>query len=481
MANELFLGYGSGNNLYAVITNAANQFWHVLGYAWVVYAPGNWQYHALALTENSQSGLYYGDKPTHANFGSAAYRVSYFKKLGANPALGDTFLGMRDFLESQQSNMANLDAAVSSRATASSVWSNSIRTLTNSQTFSTSGSVGSVTGNVASVSNPVTLTSAYDAAKTAAQSGDIPTAEENAAAVAQVLNAQTILTVTSQYGIPDGTYVLYGFYNDKPYYKGSTHYIWHWTSQNKWIITTASPLAGIVPLSYWWRSDSSPIGEYTSEVEGTATVSGSYSAIGTLFDDAYATVIALGRLPVNPAAEGDKMNLVDSLNPNAIITIQSGLATQESVNAIAEKMPSKSYLVGTNNEDGDIQLDEATGVDLAAVKSQTDKIPNEPAAVGSAMTLTPAYDAAKTAAQPGDAMTLQSGDHDAIAAAVLDLANAIDGKTLRQALQIIAAVVAGKVEGAGSGTESFRSLDDGATRVVVMADAFGNRTNVTYS
>ncbi len=78
-------------------------------------------------------------------------------------------------------------------------------------------------------------------------------------------------------------------------------------------------------------------------------------------------------------------------------------------------------------------------------------------------------------------MTLQSAERDAMAAALLDLGNAVDGKTPRQALQIIASVLAGKVSGAGSGTETFRGLDDQHDRVVVTADASGNRTNVTYS
>jgi hypothetical protein len=99
---------------------------------------------------------------------------------------------------------------------------------------------------------------------------------------------------------------------------------------------------------------------------------------------------------------------------------------------------------------------------VSQVKAKTDKIPDEPAAVGSAM-------------------TLESAQRDAIAAALLDLGNAVDGKTLRQALRIIAAVLAGKISGAGSGTETFRGLDDQNDRVVVVADAYGNRTDVTYT
>ena len=98
---------------------------------------------------------------------------------------------------------------------------------------------------------------------------------------------------------------------------------------------------------------------------------------------------------------------------------------------------------------------------VAQIKAKTDNLPANPAAAGSAM-------------------TLQSPERDAVAAALLDTANAVDGKTPRQALRIISAILAGKVSGSGSGTETFRGLDDQHDRVVVTADVTGNRTNVTY-
>jgi hypothetical protein len=65
---------------------------------------------------------------------------------------------------------------------------------------------------------------------------------------------------------------------------------------------------------------------------------------------------------------------------------------------------------------------------------------------------------------------------------LLDRANGIEtGATLRQALRIMAAVLAGKVSGAGSGTESFKAIDGSTPRVQVVADASGNRTNVIYT
>ena len=75
---------------------------------------------------------------------------------------------------------------------------------------------------------------------------------------------------------------------------------------------------------------------------------------------------------------------------------------------------------------------------VSQVKAKTDNLPASPAAADSAMTLQPA-------------------ERGAIAAALLDLANAVDGRTPRQALQIISAVLAGKVS--GSAAEWRRSAD----------------------
>ena len=56
----------------------------------------------------------------------------------------------------------------------------------------------------------------------------------------------------------------------------------------------------------------------------------------------------------------------------------------------------------------------------------------------------------------------------------------IDGKTLKQALQYIAASTAGKVSGGGTGTEVFKGLDGSTTRLTVTTDSSGNRTSVVY-
>jgi hypothetical protein len=155
---------------------------------------------------------------------------------------------------------------------------------------------------------------------------------------------------------------------------------------------------------------------------------------------------------------------------NTAITASSGTITLAGNGLSVEPLENDRLSMGINSH-----------CDVLTVKAKTDSLPASPAAVGSQMTLTSAYDAAKTAAQAGDAMALTTAERQAVSTALLDLANAVDGKTLRQTLQIVAAVAAGKVSGAGSGTETFRGLNDQNNRVVVTADPLGNRTNVTYS
>lgn len=54
------------------------------------------------------------------------------------------------------------------------------------------------------------------------------------------------------------------------------------------------------------------------------------------------------------------------------------------------------------------------------------------------------------------------------------------GVTFRQATQRIGATTAGKVAGAGTGTETFKGMDGITTRVIVAVDSSGNRTSIGY-
>lgn len=65
------------------------------------------------------------------------------------------------------------------------------------------------------------------------------------------------------------------------------------------------------------------------------------------------------------------------------------------------------------------------------------------------------------------------------ATALLDLSNGIEtGYTLRQALRIILSACSGKLSGAGTNTEVFRSATDAKDRITATVDASGNRTAI---
>lgn len=167
--------------------------------------------------------------------------------------------------------------------------------------------------------------------------------------------------------------------------------------------------------------------------------------------------------------------------------------------------------------------------EVAAIKAKTDLIPSQPAAVGSAMTLTVAYDASKTAASQASvdivagyidtevaaikaktdlipaapasttnitaasgiivsaignnvitAASIAADAGEELANALLDLANGVEtSTTLRQAIRLIVAASAGKVNGAAGSTVNIRNLADTLNRITATVDADGNRTAIT--
>ncbi|MFA7254123.1 MAG: hypothetical protein WC107_06250 [Patescibacteria group bacterium] len=85
---------------------------------------------------------------------------------------------------------------------------------------------------------------------------------------------------------------------------------------------------------------------------------------------------------------------------------------------------------------------------------------------------------------PGsDNLTIADGDFDAnaVADALLDRADGVEsGKTLRQALRIMGAGVAGILSGAGTPSQTFLGLDGVTPRIQGTTDIDGNRTAITY-
>jgi hypothetical protein len=219
-------------------------------------------------------------------------------------------------------------------------------------------------------------------------------------------------------------------------------------------------------------------------------------------------------------------------------------ADRTKLEAVHAKLPSKTYITGTANSDGDIQLDEATGAlakgtgitgfnDLSAgqVNAEAD---TALADVGLTTTVTGRIDAAissrmATYTQPSGflAATFPSGTianttniTGGVITTVTNLTNAptvgdftavmktslnaatpavtvsdktgfslaptgldlvmVAGKTLPNAVKFIGASAAGVVSGAGSGIETFKDFA-GVTALTITVDASGNRTAVVYA
>lgn len=80
----------------------------------------------------------------------------------------------------------------------------------------------------------------------------------------------------------------------------------------------------------------------------------------------------------------------------------------------------------------------------------------------------------------GSLATQAKADVNAEVLDVLNVDTLIDGKTIAQAVIYVGAICAGRISGAGTGTEVFKGLDESTTRVTVSVDDDGNRTDVTY-
>ena len=161
-------------------------------------------------------------------------------------------------------------------------------------------------------------------------------------------------------------------------------------------------------------------------------------------------------VPANVVSMAADTLTSSALAASAVSEIQTGLST---LDAAAVRTA-----LGLASANLDTQLSTISGyvdTEVAAIKAKTDNLPANPAAVGSAMTLT-------------------SGERDSVAAALLDLANGVEtGYTLRQVLRILAAAMGGKLSGAATTTVAIRSITDSKDRITATVDSDGNRSAVT--
>lgn len=239
------------------------------------------------------------------------------------------------------------------------------------------------------------LTSAYDAAKTAAQPSDIPSAA--------TIGAQ----ITTDHG--SGSYAR----NTEP--------------------ATAAAIASEVRTEL-----ATELAHLDADVSSRSTYDGS---------DPTGVTTLLARL------SDARANLLDALS-NVDATISSRLA------ASSYTAPNN---VGIAAIYAAIDTEVATILTaLAAIQAQTDLLPSAPAATG-------------------DAMTLTSGEREAIADAHLDRADAIEaGLTVRGAHRLTAAAAAAKASGMDVNQPVFRNaVADSKNRISAQTDEFGNRLAVS--
>jgi hypothetical protein len=85
MANELQLTHTTGQNVYAILRNAAGQVWN--GAAFVTQDNANWGDYDLPLTETPASGGFYlANLPALA---AGVYSVVAYQRAGQAPAVTD--------------------------------------------------------------------------------------------------------------------------------------------------------------------------------------------------------------------------------------------------------------------------------------------------------------------------------------------------------------------------------------------------------
>lgn len=181
-------------------------------------------------------------------------------------------------------------------------------------------------------------------------------------------------------------------------------------------------------------------GYIDTEIAGIKAVTDALPDAGAL--TSLATASALATVDSNVDAI-----LVDTAEIGAAGAGLTALASQASV----DDLPTNAELttaLGT--------ADDAVLAQVALVKAKTDLIPAAPAAVSDIPTA------------------------NANADALLDRANGVEtGITLRQALRLKLAALAGKLSGAATTTVTIRDANDAKDRITATVDADGNRTAVT--
>lgn len=280
---------------------------------------------------------------------------------------------------------------------------------------------GTGSNQVALTSGAVILTPAYDRAKTAAQPTDIPDALTIAFRVwDEVLTTHTI---AASAGVVLAT--LTGVPKD----------VWDYA-----LTTQAPPSAG----GYILDIDS---------LENSITPTNIAFAVWSQTDFLLDAPDTTGRLVFDNLAQAKTaINDVQSRLPSALI---SGHMDASVENYGSGKTPLQPTVAGRTL---DVTAGGAAGVDWGNVENQTTAV-------------------ALTSSTVGLAVTVGTGAADVI----LDRANGVEtGFTLRQSGRLMLSALAGKLSGGATTTVVIRDVNDTKDRITATVDANGNRTATTY-
>jgi hypothetical protein len=129
MANELVIDYGiTGKTIYALVLSSDGKIWN--GSSFATIAAANWSAYAIAMSEQSTTGIYVGSFPA---ISAGTYGVSVRLRAGASPATTDAILGngtMNWNGTAEKSLGASGEYTTAIAAIAGAVWANASRTLT---------------------------------------------------------------------------------------------------------------------------------------------------------------------------------------------------------------------------------------------------------------------------------------------------------------------------------------------------------------
>lgn len=240
---------------------------------------------------------------------------------------------------------------------------------------------------------------------------------------------------------------------------------------------TANPAAGgIVAASFGAGAiDAAAIG--TGAIDADAIAAGAITAAkfaAGAIDAAAIAADAIGASELATDAVAEIVNAIfDELTAEVRVAGSYGQLLKDNLNAAVASRSSHTA--------ADVRTEmDANSADLNSIIAFVDEL--ETRLTAARATNLDNLDAAITSrAATGAAMTLTAGERDAVAAALLDLANAVEtALTVRGALRLALAALAGKASGLATTTAVYRNaVADSKARITATVDADGNRTAVT--